>query len=264
VIPLKDYNVATRRPVVTMLIIAACVAVYFFVQPVGQVVPFRHNQSTAVQQADQQFTFGHAAIPCELTHGRPLGTEDVNGCGAGGRGQPFFPHKDIWLAVLYSMFLHGSLLHIGGNMLYLWIFGNNIEDRFGHLAYAVFYLAAGVVATAVYVALDPASIVPLIGASGAIAGVMGAYLVLFPRAPINSLILFPPIVLFRRIQARWLLLFWIATQFLLSPGSGVAWTAHVGGFTFGALVGFVWLQATRGRVDPPDWQGGQGRPVFPS
>jgi membrane associated rhomboid family serine protease len=259
VIPLKDYNVATRRPIVTLVIIAACVAVYFFVQPVGQVVPFRHNQSTAVQQADQQFTFSHAAIPCELTHGRPLGTEDINGCAAGGQGQPFFPHKNIWLAVLYSMFLHGSLLHIGGNMLYLWIFGNNVEDRFGHLAYLVFYLAAGVVATAVYVALDPASIVPLIGASGAIAGVMGAYLVLFPRAPINSLILFPPIVLFRRIQARWLLLFWIASQFLLSPGSGVAWTAHVGGFAFGVLVGFIWLQATGGRDDPRGWYRGGGR-----
>jgi membrane associated rhomboid family serine protease len=231
----------------TFLIVAACVIVYFFVEPIGQVVPFRHNQSTAIQQADQRFTFAHAAIPCELTHDRPLGTGDLPQCGAD-QGQPFFPKKNVWLGVLYSMFLHGSLLHIGGNMLFLWIFGNNVEDRFGHLAYMIFYLVAGVVATAVYVALDPSSIVPLIGASGAIAGVMGAYLVFFPKAPINSLILIPPIVLFRRIQARWLLLFWIASQFLLSPGSGVAWTAHVGGFAFGVLVGLVWQRATGGRV----------------
>jgi membrane associated rhomboid family serine protease len=247
VIPLKDHNPAARRPYVTLLIVAACVIVYFFVEPIGQVVPFRHNQSTAIQQADQQFTFAHAAIPCELTHDRPLTTGDVTGCGAD-QGQPFFPNKNVWLGVLYSMFLHGSLLHIGGNMLFLWIFGNNVEDRFGHFAYLIFYLLAGVVATVVYVALDPSSIVPLIGASGAIAGVMGAYLVFFPRAPINSLILIPPIVLFRRIQARWLLLFWIASQFLLSPGSGVAWTAHVGGFAFGVLVGLVWQRATGGRA----------------
>jgi membrane associated rhomboid family serine protease len=263
VIPLKDYNVTARRPIVTLLIIAACVAVYFFVQPIGQVVPFRHNQSTAMQQADQQFVFSHAAIPCELTHDRPLGTGDLSGCNADGQGQPFFPHKNIWLAVLYSMFLHGSLLHIGGNMLYLWIFGNNVEDRLGHLGYLVFYLVAGVVATGVYVALDPSSIVPLIGASGAIAGVMGAYLVFFPRAPVNSLILIPPIVLFRRVQARWLLLFWIASQFLLSPGSGVAWTAHVGGFVFGVVAAYLWRQVTGARDDPRRGLGGRDRPARP-
>jgi membrane associated rhomboid family serine protease len=239
VIPLKDDNPALRRPFVTLVIIAACVIVYFFVQPIGEVVPFRHAQSAATQQADQQFTFSHAAIPCELTHGRPLGTGDVNGCSAN-PGPPLFPGKNVWLAVLYSMFLHGSLLHIGGNMLFLWIFGNNIEDRFGHLPYLGFYLVAGVVATAVYVVVQPNSTVPIIGASGAIAGVMGAYLVLFPRAPIFSLILIPPIVLFRRIQARWMLLFWIASQFFLAPGTGVAWTAHVGGFAFGILVGWGW------------------------
>jgi membrane associated rhomboid family serine protease len=250
VIPLKDHNVAVRRPVVTLLIIAACVVVYSFIQPTGQLVPFRHTQSTAVQQSDQEFTFSHAAIPCELTEGRPLGRGDVGGCNKAGQGQPFFPHKNVWVSVLYSMFLHGSLLHIGGNMLYLWIFGNNVEDAFGHGAYLVFYLVAGVVATAVYVSLDPTSTVPLVGASGAIAGVMGAYLVLFPRAPITSLILIPPIVLFRRIQARWLLLFWILSQFLVSPGTSVAWTAHVGGFAFGVLVGFWWRR-----------QAGQGRPM---
>jgi membrane associated rhomboid family serine protease len=248
VIPLKDDNPSVRRPVVTLLIIAACVVVYFFVQPIGQVVPFKHTQSSAVQQADQQFVFSHAAIPCELTHDRPLQTGDINGCGTQ-PGDPLFPRKNVWLAVLYSMFLHGSLLHIGGNMLFLWIFGNNVEDRFGHLAYAGFYLLSGIVATLVYVAVQPDSIVPIIGASGAIAGVMGAYLVLFPRVPINSLILIPPIVLFRKIQARWLLLFWIVSQFFVAPGTGVAWTAHVGGFVFGVLFGFGWMRATGHRTD---------------
>jgi membrane associated rhomboid family serine protease len=104
-------------------------------------------------------------------------------------------------------------------------------------------------ATAFYVLLQPHSVIPIIGASGAIAGVMGAYLVLFPRVSINSLILIPPIVLFRKIPAMWLLLFWLASQFLLSPGSGVAWTAHVGGFIFGAIVGLLYL-GIRGQPRP--------------
>jgi membrane associated rhomboid family serine protease len=255
-IPLKDENPTVHRPIVTLLIIAVCACVYFFIQPIGQATLFRHTQSSAAQQADQQFTFSHAAIPCELTQDRPLGTNDIaaNTCSAQ-PGNEIFPHKNVYLAVLYSMFLHGSLLHIGGNMLFLWIFGNNVEDRFGHIGYAAFYLVAGLAATAFYVLLQPHSVIPIIGASGAIAGVMGAYLVLFPRVSINSLILIPPIVLFRKIPAMWLLLFWLASQFLLSPGSGVAWTAHVGGFIFGAIVGLlylaIWGQARPAAAGPP-------------
>jgi membrane associated rhomboid family serine protease len=149
------------------------------------------------------------------------------------------------------MFLHGSLLHIGGNMLFLWIFGNNVEDRFGHIPYLIFYLVAGVVATAVYVLFNPDSTAPLLGASGAIAGVMGAYLVLFPRAPIRTLILIPPIILWPRLPAWALLLFWFGSQFFISPGSGVAWVAHVGGFIFGALVGWAFRGREVTRVATP-------------
>jgi membrane associated rhomboid family serine protease len=151
------------------------------------------------------------------------------------------------------MFLHGSLLHIGGNMLFLWIFGNNVEDRFGHVPYLIFYLVAGVVATFVYVLSNPLSTAPLLGASGAIAGVMGAYLVLFPRVPIRTLILIPPIILWPRLPAWVLLLVWFVSQFFLSPGSGVAWTAHVGGFVFGTLVAWVWHGQSTRRVAAPTW-----------
>jgi membrane associated rhomboid family serine protease len=121
-------------------------------------------------------------------------------------------------------------------MLFLWVFGTNIEDRMGKVAYVAFYLVSGVVATFAHIALDPGSTIPVIGASGAIAGVMGAYLVLFPRVRIRSLIMFF-FILIRDIEARWLLGFWFVSQFFVSPSEGVAWAAHVGGFVFGALVG---------------------------
>jgi membrane associated rhomboid family serine protease len=148
------------------------------------------------------------------------------------------------------MFLHGSILHVAGNMLFLWIFGNNIEDRMGVLKYVLFYLAAGLAATATFVALDPNGTVPMIGASGAIAGVMGAYLVLFPNVRIRSLLILGFFVFFRDIPAKWLLLFWFGLQFFTSPNSGVAWTAHVGGFVFGVIVGLIWRMTSQPHVRP--------------
>jgi membrane associated rhomboid family serine protease len=146
------------------------------------------------------------------------------------------------------MFLHGSLLHIAGNMLFLWIFGNNIEDAWGRIKYLGFYLVAGVVATATFMALNPSSAVPLVGASGAIAGVMGAYLVLFPNVRIRSLLLF----VVADVKAKWWLLAWLASQFVLNQ-DGVAWTAHVGGFAFGILAGLLarGLSGSRGGVPDP-------------
>jgi membrane associated rhomboid family serine protease len=151
------------------------------------------------------------------------------------------------------MFLHGSWLHIGGNMLFLWVFGNNIEDRMGPLPYLVFYLAAGVVATLAHVAVQPSSTVPLIGASGAVAGVMGAYLVLFPNVQIRSLLIFI-LVLFRDIPAKWLLGFWFVLQFFTNPAEGVAWVAHVGGFLFGIAAGLVWRSTMPPERQRLPWQ----------
>jgi membrane associated rhomboid family serine protease len=136
------------------------------------------------------------------------------------------------------MFLHGGLLHLAGNMLFLWIFGNNIEDRLGHVHHLLFYLAAGVVATLAHIAVQPDSTVPVVGASGAIAGIMGAYLVWFPRAKVTTLFVFF-IILFRQVQARWVLGIWFVSQFFVNPNEGVAWMAHVGGFVFGVLVALL-------------------------
>ena len=251
-IPLKDYNPTTRPPFITILLIAACVVIFVFVQP-------GHGGSVgnAEQQADAdaQFTYAHAAIPCELIRGRPLTVEeleqraqgDTNACETKTATRALFPGKSVYLAILYSMFLHGSWLHLLGNMLFLWIFGNNIEDLEGPVTYAVFYLLAGIVATVVQVAAGPTSTIPMIGASGAIAGVMGAYLVLYPDVRIRTLFLVF-LILIRDVKAKWLLLFWFVLQFFTGPNSGVAWMAHVGGFVFGVAAGFMWRASGRAKV----------------
>ena len=258
-LPLKDYNPTSRRAWITLGIIAVNVFVYFAVQPHGQGTLDPQSQgSEAIREAE--FTFAHAAIPYEVVHDKPLTREQV--CDAQSGGDPrclaipapdraLFPHKNVLLAVLYSMFLHGSLLHIGGNMLFLWIFGNNIEDRMGWIGYPIFYVASGIVAAAAQIASQPSSTVPVVGASGAIAGVMGAYLVLFPRVRIRTLFIFF-IILIRDIPAVWLLAFWFVLQFFTSPSEGVAWVAHVGGFLFGALVAFFLRERLRpSRVPEP-------------
>jgi len=229
VIPLKDDNPTRSTPVVTILLILACIGVYFGVQS---------PQSSS--QRSEEFTYRQAAIPCEVVTGAPLTAEEIDTgtCHRNDTAPPVFPDKNPWLAIVVSMFLHGSLMHLGGNMLFLWVFGNNIEDVRGKVRYLGFYLIAGVVATMTHILLQPSSTVPLVGASGAIAGVMGAYLVLFPRVRIRTLFIFI-FIMFRDVEARWLLIIWFVSQFLI-PGAGVAWTAHVGGFVFGVLAGLVW------------------------
>jgi membrane associated rhomboid family serine protease len=230
VIPLKDENPTRRTAVVTLLLIAINVVVYFGVQP---------SPTDATSSGD--FTYRNAAIPCEVTTGEPLSAVEIttDTCNDQPEGPPIFPGKNVYLAILVSMFLHGSLLHLGGNMLFLWIFGNNIEDRLGRVKYVAFYLVGGFVATLAHILVQPSSTIPTIGASGAIAAVMGAYLVWFPNVRIKTLFFIVFFIFFRDIRAKWLLLFWFFTQFFdaVNPNSGVAWMAHVGGFAFGLGVG---------------------------
>jgi membrane associated rhomboid family serine protease len=240
VIPLRDENPTNSLPLVTILLIAACVMVFFFIQPSG-----RTSVLGDQAESDTAFTVEHAAIPCEVVQGRPLHIEelrrtfvgnDADSCDSSDHSRAGFPKKQVYLALLVSMFMHAGLLHIGGNMLFFWVFGNNIEDFMGHVGFAAFYLIGGIVASLGHVLADPKSTVPVVGASGAIAAVMGAYLVLYPRARVHSLILFPPFVFFRSVTAWLLLGLWFVTQFFVAPGSGVAWVAHVTGFAFGIVV----------------------------
>jgi len=139
------------------------------------------------------------------------------------------------LTVFTSMFLHGGFLHLGGNMLYLWIFGNNIEDSTGHWRFVLFYLCSGIAAAIFQLLYDPSSIVPMIGASGAVSGILGAYLVLFPYARIKSIIFIFIFIKIIELPAVLLLTIWFFMQLLLSQGEGVAWYAHIGGFIFGLI-----------------------------
>ena len=235
-IPLKDENPTHRTPVVTVVLIGICVVVWVVVQQAGQ------------REDDTAFTFETAAIPCEVVKGRPLTPDEIENtirfndetsCGVTDETRPYFADKNEYLALLYSMFMHGSWIHLIGNMLFLWVFGNNIEDRLGHGPYLGFYLLAGLVATAAHILVQPDSTVPLVGASGAIAGVMGMYLVLFPNVPIRTLIILGFFVLFRDVSAKWLLGIWLVSQFFITPNEGVAWMAHVGGFVFGVVAGLI-------------------------
>lgn len=232
--PFKDENPTVHRGWVTYVLIAINVFVFIFVTNAAD--PGSEQVETTIE---------YAAIPCELTEGRPL-TEDellatftedafrADACNLNGDAAdpPYVADKQVLLAVVFSMFMHAGLSHIGGNMLFLWIFGNNIEDRFGPVRYLIFYLLGGVAATIAHVLGDPSSTVPVVGASGAIAAVMGAYLIWYPDAPIRAFIF----LMIKDIKAKWWLAFWFVSQFFIGSGSGVAWLAHVGGFVFGVAV----------------------------
>lgn len=164
-------------------------------------------------------------------------------------GQQVPPHPAVdpaWITIFTSMFMHGGLLHIGSNMLYLIVFGNNIEDRLGHFRYLLFYLASGIAAALAHIASDPASTIPTLGASGAVAGVLGAYLVAYPHARIVNLVFLFYILTTVELPAIVVLGFWIVTQLLSANigggsqvGGGVAYWAHIGGFAAGIVLLFL-------------------------
>jgi len=232
-LPLRDDNPTLHRPVVTWLIIGLCLVAYFFWQP----TPLEDTQD------DVQFTYEHAAIPCEVIHGRPLsiselqqtGLGDAEACGVGPSRPAGIPDKLVYPSVLVSIFLHGSLIHLLGNLLFLWVFGNNVEDRMGKLLFALFYVAGGIIASLGHIAVNAGSTVPVVGASGAIAAVMGAYLVWFPNVRVRTLVF----IVLVDLRAMWVLLFWFVLQFFTDPNEGVAWMAHVTGFVFGVIVALV-------------------------
>jgi membrane associated rhomboid family serine protease len=229
VIPLHD-NIPTRRfPVVTVAIVAANVAVFVveLLLPRYGVTPGR-------------LFAGAGLTPYELTHHIDVAPPD---------------YVPVWATIFTSMFLHSGWLHIGFNMLFLWIFGNNVEDAMGRGRFLLFYLLCGVIAAAAQIAVVPNSTAPMVGASGAIAGVLGAYLLLYPRARVLTVI--PLLLVFPIVHLpAWLvLIIWFGLQFLqgtLALGStGVAYFAHVGGFLAGMVL--VWLFTVGRRARPASW-----------
>lgn len=217
-IPYKDDNPTDRFPfvTVTLIVLNAIIFLIELFHPAGQ----------------KYIIYTYGAIPYEMLS---------------------FQANSI-ATMFSSMFLHGGLLHVAGNMLYLWIFGNNIEDRLGHMKFVIFYLLCGVVAAYSHAITEPDSLVPMIGASGAVAGVLGAYLLLYPNTKVHTLIFFGFFVQVVRLPAIFVIGFWaviqlingIITKGLVNQG-GVAWFAHIGGFLFGILLIKLWLPKRRSR-----------------
>lgn len=215
-LPLQDDNPTERPPIVTIAIIAACTLVFAY-------------QLTLSEKPGEVFAFQYGAIPAVIFSHAAL------------------PHDIVsipaTLTLITSMFLHGGWMHLLGNMLYLWIFGNNIEEAMGHLKFAVFYILCGILAALSHALTDPASQIPMVGASGAISAILGAYLLLYPRARVLVLIP-PPFFGTTYVPAVIVLGVWFLGQLysggiaLGSHGGGIAFFAHIGGFVAGmALVG---------------------------
>ena len=267
VLPLRDLNPTKRVPVVTLVIIAVNVFVYFAVQP--------HDSDNA----ENRFAFDHAVIPCEIVHGHPLSQKQIAVGSCQGTDQnvvvqtdqgvvrvpdaPFAPDKNVYLAVIVSMFLHANLLHLFGNMLFLWIFGNNVEDHLRPFGFTLFYFAAGIVATVAFVAVQRELGVSARRRVGRDRGRDGRVPDLVPARRILSVVL--PLFFFPfYLPAGAVLAIWFVTQFFTDPNNGVAWVAHVAGFAFGALIALA-LRSTRGPVSryvppppplPDSWPGG--------
>ena len=255
-IPIHDDNPTRRTPVVTWILIALNVAV-FLLTPIAFDSPLKQPSGAELCQ-EEGFFLHWAAIPDELVDNKPLvhAGERVR---AGSCVLTIDYDKSPVLSVLTAMFLHGGWLHLLGNMLFLYVFGNNVEDRLGRFRYLLFYLVCGYAATYGFALAQATSQQPLVGASGAIAGVLGAYLVMFPRARVISLV---PFLFF--IPARlpaWIVLgSWFLLQWLYAAGTGVsdaggvAYLAHVVGFVVG-IVGAFLLGGARSRppADPRQW-----------
>ncbi len=221
-IPLRD-NVPTQTtPFVTYAILGINVLV-FLAQWVGGQEPsgfvVEHEGQLVAMTGFEESIWRWGLRPLEITQGVSLA--------------PMTPVSD-WMTAFTSMFMHGGWLHLGGNMLYLWIFANNVEDRLGHARFILFYLLVGLAGAGAQAAVHPGSMLPMVGASGAIAGVMGAYALLHPRARVLTLIPLGFIMRVIEVPAVLFLGFWILLQLISAPaGGGTAWFAHIGGFVAG-------------------------------
>jgi membrane associated rhomboid family serine protease len=255
VIPIHDQNPLRRKPIVTWGLIGINVVV-FLTEP--GVTHIGVNASETVRQVCHQLAYfdQHAAIPKELVHNRTLPPHQhtVDSVVGPVRCPTVDEHgKSPVVSVLESMFLHGGWLHLLGNMLFLLIFGNNVEDRMGRMKFLIFYLASGYIAAYGFAAANVSSTETVIGASGAIAGVLGAYLVMFPKARVTSLV---PFLFFIPLRLpAWIVLgSWFALQALyangtgVADGAGVAYAAHVVGFIFGALIALAFREHLVGHL----------------
>ena len=237
-LPIRDENPHPRgwKPIMTYGLIAANVIVFFMeVFVTGQILDFTNANAF-------RLFYEWGAVP------QCIAGADILRLDMGGNILTLECPANPLLTLLSSTFLHGGILHLGGNMLFLWIFGDNIELKFGRLKYLAIYLGWGIAAGLVHIAGDTGSAIPAVGASGAVSGILGAYLVLFPRARILTVMMLFIFWRMMHIQAKWFLPFWLVFQNLLPffiggfgvAGGGVAYLAHIGGFAIGLGTGYLY------------------------
>jgi rhomboid family protein len=245
-IPVKDNIPTLRFPVVTVVLIVINIAVFAWQLTLSSDPGSSTSPHIAGVSQSDEVTLEYGAMPYRLLHpGTDCGVSGQRVVCQGQQGYADSAKLDSppwWVTVFTSMFMHGGILHIAFNMLFLWIFGNNVEDSMGRPRFLAFYLLAGIVAAYTQALLTASETVPAIGASGAIAGVLGGYLLLFPRARVLTVVLIILFVTIIEIPAAILLAVWFVLQFLpalgqvttsAAGGEGVAYWAHVGGFAFG-------------------------------
>lgn len=232
-LPIQDENPTYSKPVITVALLSANVMVFIYQMILGPA-------------GEQLFIFGTAVIPYELTHFVDRTTFAIPST------RYAYPAAllPFPLTLFSAMFTHGGFMHLGGNMLYLWIFGNNIEDAMGHGRFFIFYMITGLGATMVHVLSDPNSTIPMIGASGAIAGILGAYFVLYPKAKIKTFVVLIIFIQIIYVPAVFILGFWFFRQIIGIGSDDIAWYAHIGGFLVGMFLVRRFKRPRRIIIDP--------------
>ena len=253
--PLKDNIPTDRTPILTIAFIVVNVIVYFVLQKGG--VFSGPDDAFVVDWGAIPYEFTNPGDECELATNGDLLCEGMAGVEGAASSQPPF-----WVTAFSSMFMHGSILHLGGNMLFLWIFGNNVEDSMGHVKFVLFYLLGGLAAIIAQILIEPNAAIPTIGASGAVAAVLGGYILLYPGAKVVTLIFIIFFFTIIELPAMLILGFWFLQQVVFGlygvanptgGGGGVAYFAHIGGFAFGLLAIKLFASRHKDYSPPPKY-----------
>jgi membrane associated rhomboid family serine protease len=256
VFPIKDNIPTDRFPIVTAILIALNVIAYLFLQPKSgiDISGGSLHQDALVHYGFIPYEFTHSGQHCDLVQSGAVACEGMPGVSGQAEHQ-----ISTWLTPFTAMFTHAGLLHLGGNMLFLWIFGNNVEDSMGPVRFVAFYLIGGLAATALQLAFGPNSTTPNLGASGAVAAVLGGYILMYPRAKVVTLVFIIFLFTILELPAIFFLGIWFAQQLLFgalttahtAAGGGVAYWAHVGGFVAGLLLIKVFATRRSSAADGP-------------
>lgn len=251
-IPIKDYNPTQRTCYITIILIILNIFIFLYQSFFTPVPSLNQKNFTPLNY----HIVSNGMIPKEITSFTKINFKIpapvINNSGAIIGYQDYLLKRKInpFLSIIYSIFMHGSILHLLGNILFLWIFGNNIEDQLGPWIFLLFYLICGIGASLIHLVFNWNSLVPVIGASGAVSGIMGAYLILYPKAQIKTLVFILFFITFIDIPAAVFLLIWFILQIInIGSASNIAWFAHIGGFLLGALLVYKITKRSKSKME---------------